>query len=247
MGSDEQGRVAVVVGVGAEHGLGAALGRRFAREGLHTFLAGRTAERLEAVAKAIEDAGGRATAVPCDTTRGEDVSALLDRAMEEGGGLDLVAYNAGNNRFSPLLDMSDEFFEELWRICCFGGFLVGREAARRMVDQGSGSILFTGATASLRARPPFTAFASAKSALRSVAQGMAREFGAKGIHVAHVIIDGAINGDQFSSRFPQLKEMKGESGMLDIDAIADAFWTLHTQHPSAWSQEIDLRPFKEEF
>jgi len=145
------------------------------------------------------------------------------------------------------LQMTDEFFENVWRVCCLGGFLVGREAARRMVPQGSGSILFTGATASIRARPPFTAFASAKSGLRSVAQGMAREFGPQGIHVGHVIIDGVIEGDQVLGRFPQIKENKGEMGMLDIDAIADAFWMLHVQHPSAWSQEIDLRPFKEEF
>jgi len=146
MESAEHGGVAVVVGVGAAQGLGAALSRRFAREGLHTFLAGRTPERLEAVVKEIEAGGGRATAVPCDTTQSADVAALLDRAKDEGGSLDLVAYNAGNNRFSSLLDMSDDFFEELWRVCCFGGFLVGREAARRMLEQGSGSILFTGAT-----------------------------------------------------------------------------------------------------
>ena len=247
MGSSEQGQVAVVVGVGAKQGLGAALARRFAKEGLHTFVAGRTPERLEAVVEEIEASGGRATAVPCDATESAQVVALLDRAIEEGGRLDLVAYNAGNNQFSSLLDMTDEFFEELWRLCCFGGFLVGREAARRMLGQGSGTILFTGATASVRARPPFTAFASAKSALRSVAQGMAREFGPGGLHVGHIIIDGAIDGDQVNGRFPQLKEARGEQGMLNIDAIADAFWMLHTQHPSAWTQELDLRPFKEEF
>ncbi|MCS5637733.1 MAG: SDR family NAD(P)-dependent oxidoreductase [Myxococcota bacterium] len=243
----ESGQVAVVVGVGESLGLGAALGRRFAREGLHVFLAGRTPERLEAVAEEISRAGGQATPVSCDTTQSEQVVALLDRAVADGGGLDLVAYNAGNNRFSALLDMTDEFFEELWRVCCLGGFLVGRESARRMVAQGAGSILFTGATASIRARPPFTAFASAKAGLRAVAQGMAREFGPQGIHVGHVIIDGAIDGDQLNKRFPGFRERKGEMGMLDIDAIADAFWMLHTQHPSAWSQELDLRPFKEEF
>ena len=144
-------------------------------------------------------------------------------------------------------ESSDDFFEELWRLCCFGGFVVGREAARRMVPQGSGSILFTGATASLRARPPFTAFASAKAALRAVTQGMAREFGPKGIHVAHIIIDGIINGDMVNGRFPQLKEERGEEGVLSTDAIADAFWMLHTQDPTAWSQELDLRPYKEQF
>ncbi len=247
MALGDRGNVAVVVGVGASQGTGAALCRRFAREGLLTFVAGRTGEKLDAVVKQIEQAGGRARAVPTDATRPEDVTRLLDRALEEGGSLDLVVYNAGNNQFSPLLDMTDEFFEEVWRLCCYGGFLVGREAARRMLPQGSGSILFTGATASVRSRPPFTAFASAKAALRAVAHGMAREFGSKGIHVGHVVIDGVINGDQVNRRFPQLKEQRGEDGMLAIDAIADAFWTLHTQHPTAWSLELDVRPYKEPF
>ncbi len=247
MSVGERGKVAVVVGVGAIQGTGAALSRRFAREGLHTFVAGRTQAKLDAVVKSIAEAGGTATAVVTDTTNAQEVCGLLDRAIEEGGSLDLVAYNAGNNRFSSLLDMTDEFFEELWRVCCFGGFLVGREAARRMVPQGSGSILFTGATASLRAKPPFTAFASAKAALRAVAQGMAREFGPQGIHVGHVIIDGVINGDMVNERFPQLKDQRGEDGVLSIDAIADAFWMLHTQDPTAWSLELDLRPYKEQF
>ncbi len=247
MALGERGNVAVVVGVGESRGLGAAIARRSAKEGLHTFVAGRTKERLEAVVKELEAAGGKATAVVTDTTLPDQVTQLLDRAIDEGGSLDLVAYNAGNNRFNPLLDMTDDFFEDLWRLCCFGGFLVGREAARRMVPQGSGSIIFTGATASVRARPPFTAFASAKAALRGLSQGMAREFGPQGIHVGHVVIDGMIDGDQLHSRFPELKERMGEMGMLDVDAIADAFWTLHTQHPSAWSWELDVRPFKEKW
>ncbi len=247
MAIGEVGRVAVVVGVGASQGLGAALCRRFAREGLHVFAAGRTRERLEGVVGEIERDGGRASAVPTDTTVSDDVRALLDRAVEEGGSLDLVAFNAGNNRPSALLDMDDDFFEDVWRLCCFGGFLVGREAATRMVGQGSGSLLFTGATASIRSRPPFTAFASAKAALRGVAQGMAREFGPRGIHVGHVVIDGMIDGDQLNTRFPDLRERQGEYGMLDIDAIADAFWMLHAQHPSAWTFELDLRPHKEQW
>ena len=247
MAVGDRGKVAVVVGVGASEGTGAALCRRFAREGLHTFVAGRTQAKLDLVAKQIGEAGGKATAVVADATNTQAVCELLDRAIAEGGSLDLVVYNAGNNRFSSLLDMTDDFFEELWRLCCFGGFVVGRESARRMLPQGSGSILFTGATASLRARPPFTAFASAKAALRAVTQGMAREFGPQGIHVAHVIIDGIINGDVVNDRFPQLKQERGEDGVLSIDAIADAFWTLHTQHPTAWSLELDLRPYKEQF
>ncbi len=157
-----------------------------------------------------------------------------------------MAYNAGNNQFRPLLEMDDAFFEELWRLCCFGGFLTGREAARRMLS-GGGSMLFTGATASIRARPPFTAFASAKAALRAVAHGMAREFGGKGLHVGHVVIDGVIGGDVVKGRFPQIIEHLGEDGVLGIDAIADAFWMLHEQDKTAWTLELDLRPYKEKF
>ena len=245
--ADSKGdRVAVVIGVGASRGTGAAVARRFAREGYHVLLGARSAERLETIAKEIAAEGGRATPVAIDTTRSEDVVRILDRALDEGS-LDAVVYNAGNNRFSPLLEMEDDFFEDVWRLVCFGGFLVGREAARRMVPQGSGSILFTGATASVRARPPFTAFASAKAALRAVAHGMAREFGPQGIHVAHVVIDGGIDGDQLNKRFPAFKERLGDDGMLNPDAIADAFWALHSQDRTAWTLELDLRPYKETF
>jgi NAD(P)-dependent dehydrogenase (short-subunit alcohol dehydrogenase family) len=240
-------RTAIVIGVGAEAGLGAALGRRLAREGLHVLLGARRAERIEAVAAAIRAQGGAASAVPMDATAAADVARLFDAAERTGGAPEIVVYNAGNAHMSPLLETSEADFEAVWRLGCFGGFLAGREAARRMLPRGSGSILFTGATASLRARPPFTAFAAAKAALRAVAHGMAREFGPQGLHVAHVVIDGAIDGDQLNRRFPQLKERLGADGMLAPDAIADAYWQLHTQPRSAWTLELDLRPWKETF
>jgi NAD(P)-dependent dehydrogenase (short-subunit alcohol dehydrogenase family) len=236
-----------VFGVGASAGLGAALCRRFAREGLHVFAAGRTLARLQAIADEIAAAGGNATPLAVDVTEADAVAAAFERVSQDAGVPALVAYNAGNNRFRPLLEMDDAFFEQLWRICCFGGFVVGREAARCMLPAGGGTLLFTGATASLRARPPFTAFASAKAALRSLAHGMAREFGPQGLHVAHVVIDGVIDGDAVNQRFPQLRENKGEDGMLSVAAIADAYWMLHQQHRSAWSLELDLRPFRETF
>jgi NAD(P)-dependent dehydrogenase (short-subunit alcohol dehydrogenase family) len=239
-------RTAVVIGVGAEAGLGAALGRRFAREGLHVLLGARQAERIEAAASAIRAAGGAASGVAMDTTLSSDVAGLFD-AAERLGPLELVAYNAGNAHTSPLLELDAEAFESVWRITCLGGFLAGREAARRMLPRASGTILFTGATASLRARPPFTAFASAKAGLRALAQGMARELGPKGLHVAHVVIDGVIDGDQVNRRIPQLKERLGADGMLAPDAIAEAYWQLHAQPRSTWSFELDLRPWKETF
>jgi NAD(P)-dependent dehydrogenase (short-subunit alcohol dehydrogenase family) len=234
---------AIVIGVGAEQGVGAALCRRFASEGLRVVVGGRTPEKIERVAHAIEAGGGRALAVPMDATRAEDVARVFDAAE---GAPELVVYNVGNNQFRPLLEMDDAFFEDVWRLCCFGGFLTGREAARRMLP-GSGTLIFTGATASIRARPPFTAFASAKAALRALAHGMAREFGAQGLHVGHVIIDGVIDGDQVNSRFPQFEQRLGEDGMLSVDAIADAYWALHRQQASAWTLELDLRPYKETF
>jgi NAD(P)-dependent dehydrogenase (short-subunit alcohol dehydrogenase family) len=146
-----------------------------------------------------------------------------------------------------LLDLTAWDFETFWRQNAFGGFLVGREAVRRMLPKGKGTLLFTGATASLRARPPFTGFASAKAALRAVAQGLAREFGPQGIHVAHVVIDGVIDGAYAREKFPDFVRAKGEDGLIDPFAIADVFLSLHRQPRSAWTHELDLRPFNETF
>lgn len=238
---------AIVIGVGASTGVGGALCRRFAREGLHVVVGGRTPEKIEKLADELRTAGGEATAVAIDATNADDVARLFDAAEAAGSVPELVVYNAGNNQFRPLLDMTDEFFEEVWRIGCFGGFLAGREAAKRMVPAGGGSLLFTGATASVRARPPFTAFASAKAALRAVAHGMAREFGPQGLHVGHVVIDGVIDGDYVNERIPQIKERLGAEGMLQVDDIAGVFWSLHVQPRSTWTLELDVRPFKETF
>ncbi len=240
-------KTAIVMGVGAKEGLGAALCRRLAREGLHVIVAGRTSAKLDAVTDEIHSEGGAATPIVADTLKSAEVSGVFDAAEKVGGIPELAIYNAGNNQMRPLLEMDDAFFEEVWRLCCFGGFVFGREAARRMVGAGGGTLLFTGATASLRARPPFTAFASAKAALRALAHGMAREFGPQKLHVGHIIIDGVINGDIVNSRFPQAKERLGDDGMLSIDAIADAYWSLHVQQPTAWTLELDVRPYKESF
>ncbi len=240
-------RTAIVVGVGSEQGLGAALARRFASEGHRVVVSGRTESKIAQVVRAIVDRGGKAEAFTADATIESDVVALFDFAQASSHAVDLVVFNAGNNVRHDFRTMPAELFEQTWRVAAFGGFLVGREAARRLVPSGKGSIIFTGATASLRGKPPFTAFASAKAALRSLAQSMAREFGPSGIHVAHVVIDGGIDGEKLNSAVPQLKEQRGADGLLNIDAIADVYWHLHTQHPSAWTHELDLRPFKEAF
>jgi NAD(P)-dependent dehydrogenase (short-subunit alcohol dehydrogenase family) len=242
--------VAIVVGVGAELGLGAALCRRFAEGGHHVFVAGRSADKIERVVRTIVSKGGSGEPVLTDTTREDDVVRLFDRAMSPGAGLDpldLVAYNAGNNRKLDFRDLSAEMFEDFWRIGCFGGFLVGREAARRLVPLGRGTVLFTGASGSLRGKPGFAHFAAAKAGLRMLAQSMAREFGPQGIHVAHVVIDGGINGDRLRRNRPEIVAERGEDGLLGVDAIAETYWQIHRQARSAWAQEIDLRPFKENF
>jgi NAD(P)-dependent dehydrogenase (short-subunit alcohol dehydrogenase family) len=240
-------RTAIVVGVGSEQGLGAALARRFASEGYLVIVSGRTEAKIAKVVRAIVERGGKAEAFTADVTIEPDVAALFDFAATSGYAVDLVVFNAGNNVRHDFRTMPAELFEQTWRVAAFGGFLVGREAARRLAPSGKGTILFTGATASLRGKPPFTAFASAKAALRSLAQSMAREFGPSGIHVAHVVIDGGIDGDKLNTAVPQLREQRGDDGLLNIDAIADAYWHLHTQHRSAWTHELDLRPFKEAF
>jgi len=238
--------VALVIGVGAGSGLGAALARRFAREGLRVVIASRTPERLQIVAEQIAATGGAVAIKAADATSEADVAALFDEADRDGA-LALVAYNVGNNVAASAQDTTPELFERLWRQNALGGFVVGREAARRFSQRGQGTILFTGATASLRARPPFLAFAAAKAALRAVAQGLAREFGAKGVHVAHIVIDGVIAGEYAATNFADYARSKGADGVLAVDDIADAYWALHCQKRSAWTHEMDLRPFKEPF
>jgi len=240
----------IVVGVGSERGLGAALCRRFAQEGHHVLVAGRTPERLAQVVRGIEARGGSAEAVPTDATREDDVLRLFDRGMAPGVGLapaDLVVFNAGNNRRLDFRELSAASFEDFWRVGCFAGFLVGREAARRLLLLGRGTVIFTGASASLRGKPGYAHFAAAKAGLRALAQSMAREYGPQGLHVAHVVIDGGINGERLRSARPQVVAERGEDGLLGIEAIAEAYWQIHRQPRSAWTQELDLRPYKESF
>src|SRR5262249_9042233 len=181
--------------------------RRFAAEGYHVLVAGRTPEKIARVASTIRETGGSAEPVPVDTTREDDVVRLFDRAMSPGAGrdsADLVVFNAGNNRRIDFRELSAEQFEQFWRVGCFGGSLFGREAARRLAPLRRGTVIFTGASASLRGKPGFAHFAAAKAGLRMIAQSMAREYGPLGIHVAHVVIDGGIKGDRLLSRAPAL-------------------------------------------
>ncbi len=237
---------ALIVGAGASEGLGAAAARRFAREGLHVVVAGRTAEKVERVAEEIRSSGGSAEAVTGDAAIESDAIRFVETA-ERKGPLALVLQNSGSNRQDSFLDLAAADFEAIWREHCLAGFLTGRESARRMVPRGRGTILFTGASGSLRGKAYFAAFAAAKAGLRAVSQSMAREFGPRGIHVAHVIIDGGISGYRLKSRVPELEKQRGPDGLLSIDAIAETYWQLHLQHRSAWTLEQDLRPWSESF
>ena len=241
---------AVVLGVGAEQGLGAAAARRFAGEGYHVLVAGRTAGKIGKVVDGIRKAGGSATAVTVDGTQEAEVVALWDRAMADdadGTPADLVVFNMGNNAAVDIREMTAQHFEDSWRVGCFAGFLFAREAARRLAPLGRGTVIFTGASGSLRGRPRFAAFNATKGGLRLMVQSMAREFGPQGLHVAHVIIDGGIEGERLLSRMPDRKDKAGPDGLLGIEAIVENYWHIHRQPRSAWTHELDLRPYKETF
>lgn len=228
---------AVVVGVGA--GLGRALVKAFANEGYATFAAARKASALNELS-ALRD--GRVIPVDIDATDAAQVDELFARAEKEAP-VGVSIFNAGAFVRNSVVDTDPETFERCWRVGCFGGFLVGRASARLMTKRGAGTILFTGATASLRGGAGFVNLASPKFALRAVAQSMARELGPQGIHVAHVIIDGQID----APRYAQLGNERGLDSLLAPDAIAQNYVMLHRQHRSAWTQELDLRPWIEKF
>ncbi len=235
----EEREVAVVVGVGP--GLGWALVRRFATAGMQVAMAARRKERLDALLESEPRAG--VWAYPCDATDAAAVAALFDRVERDLGPPDLVVFNAGLYRPGGILEIDPADFEDCWRIGCFGGFLVGQAAARRMVERGRGTILFTGATASLRGSSGFASLAVPKFGLRALAQSMARELGPKGIHVAHIVIDGQIR----SERYEHLLGQRGPDSLLEPEAIAEVYYQLHRQPRSAWTQELDLRPWVERF
>ena len=235
-------KTAIVIGVGPDRGLGAQLCRRFAAEGLKVIVAGRTKSAIDAVANNIASAGGQGVPFVADATREADIVALFDWA---GAELELAIYNAGNNTPGRVAEMDADYFERSWRVACFGGFLFGREAVRRMLPNKAGTILFTGASASLRGRAGYGAFNSAKAGLRALAQAMAKECASDGIHVGHVIVDGAIGGDKILSRFPDAACR--EDALVSIEGTVDAFAFLHRQPPRAWSFDVDVRTSKEKW
>jgi NAD(P)-dependent dehydrogenase (short-subunit alcohol dehydrogenase family) len=233
--------IAVVVGVGP--GLGWSITERFAAAGIQTIAAARSADKLS---KLMEQAGDLSTQIhphACDVTKHEDVSALFAATAKRFGEPNIVVFNAGAFEMASVLDITPEAFERCWRVGCYGGFLVGQAAARIMVALGSGTIIFTGATASLRGGARFANLAVPKFGLRALAQSMARELGPKGVHVAHVIIDGQIE----SERHRHLTDQRGPDSLLPPDSIAEMYYQLYRQPRGAWTHELDLRPWVEKF
>lgn len=239
--------IALIIGVGAEKGIGGALCQRAQQAGYHVAIVGRTAAKIDTLAAQINAEGGSASAHVADVGDEAQMLAMFAYIDALEGDLAFVTYNAGSGFRHETASMSGQVFEDVWRVTCLGGFIAGREAAKRLAALGQGTLVFTGATASIKARPPFLAFASAKAGLRAVAAGLAREFGPKNVHVGHVIIDGGVDGAIRRKRIPADAETAGENEILSPDAIAESYWQLHLQHRSAWSFEIDLRPFSEVF
>ena len=238
-------KVALIVGAG--DALGGAIARRFAREGYVACVTRRHPEKLEPLVARIEADGGKARAFGSDARREEQVIELVGTIEREVGPIEVAVYNVGGNVRFPIREMSARVYFKTWEMGAMGGFLVGREVTKVMAPRGRGTILFTGATASLRGGVGFAAFAGAKHALRALAQSMARELGPLGIHVAHIVIDGAIDTPFIRENFPERYALKEKEGILDPEAIAENYWRLHVQPRSAWTHELDLRPWIEKW
>ena len=238
-----ESKVALVVGAG--DATGGAIARRFAREGYLTCVTRRHADQLEPLVRQIEEAGGEARAFGSDARKEEQVVELVETIEREIGPIEVAVFNVGGNIQFSILEFTARKYYKVWEMGCFGGFLMGREVAKRMVPRGRGTILFTGATASMRGSSGFAGFAGAKFALRALSQSMARELGPLGIHVAHVVIDGAIDTQWTREMFADLVASRPADGILSPDDIAGNYWMLHRQPRSAWTQELDLRPWDE--
>ncbi len=235
--------------VGAGDATGAAIARAFAREGLAACVVRRPrhAEALEALAQSIRDEGHEASAFPADAREEDEMIALFDRVESEIAPIEVAVFNIGANVRFTVEETTSRVYRKVWEMAAFAGFLTGREAAKRMAPRERGTIIFTGATASLRGAAGFSAFAGAKHALRALAQSMARELQPKNIHVAHVVIDGAIDTEFIRGITPDFEEKRADDAILSPDAIAGSYVFLHRQPRSAWTHELDLRPWREKF
>jgi NAD(P)-dependent dehydrogenase (short-subunit alcohol dehydrogenase family) len=231
--------------MGAGDATGSAIARRFAREGYIACVARRQADKLAPLVAQIEADGGSAHPFGSDARKEDAVIALFAQIEKDVAPIEVAVFNIGGNVRFPITETTARVYYKVWEMACFGGFLVGREAARVMLPRGRGSIFFTGATASMRGGNGFAAFAGAKHGLRALAQSMARELGPQGIHVAQIIVDAAIDTEFIRENFPQRYALKERDGIVAPEAIAESYWQLHRQPRSAWTHEMDLRPWIE--
>jgi len=231
--------------IGAGDATGGAIARRFAREGFIACVTRRNADKLQPLVERIKTDGGAAHGFGSDARDETQMSELVTRIERDIAPIEVAVFNIGANVRFDVSETTERVYRKVWEMGALAGFLMGREVARAMTPRGRGTILFTGATSSLRGSAGFAAFAGAKHALRALAQSMARELGPKGIHVAHIVIDGAIDTQFIAENFPERYALKPQDGILDPDAIAENYWYLHRQQRSAWTHELDLRPWME--
>jgi NAD(P)-dependent dehydrogenase (short-subunit alcohol dehydrogenase family) len=235
--------------IGAGDDTGAAIARAFAKDGMTACVVRRPrhAEALERLAQSIRDEGNPAVALPCDARDEDAMIALFDKVETEIAPIEVAVFNIGANVNFPVVETTAQVYRKVWEMAAFAGFLTGREAARRMLARGRGTIIFTGATASVRGGAGYSAFAGAKHALRALAQSMARELGPKNIHVAHVFIDGAIDTNFIRGAIADVDARRADDAILSPDAVAANYVMLHRQPRTAWTHELDLRPWREKF
>jgi NAD(P)-dependent dehydrogenase (short-subunit alcohol dehydrogenase family) len=245
--SDLEQRRGVCLIIGAGDGLGASIAHAFAREGLCVCVTRRPRhkEAIDTLAEAIRADGGTAHAFGLDARVEADVAALIERIEREIGAIEVLVFNIGANVRFPIVETTTQVYSKVWEMAALAGFLTSREAARGMIERGRGTMLFTGATASVRGGAGFSAFAGAKHALRALAQSLARELGPKGVHVAHVVVDGAIDGAFIRGLMPDAAEKLAREEILVPDEIAKNYVWLYRQQRSAWTFEMDLRPWSE--
>ncbi len=231
--------------IGAGDATGGAIARRFAREGYIACVTRRSADKLEPLLQQIRAEGGQAHGFGSDARKEDDMVALVGQIEREIAPIEVAVFNIGANVRFPITETTTRVYTKVWEMACLGGFLMGREVTKAMLPRGRGTIIYTGATASLRGREGFAAFAGAKHALRALAQSMARELWPRGIHVAHTVVDGAIDTEFIRSNFPERYALKAQGGIVDPAHIADAYWQIHQQPRDAWTHETELRPWIE--
>ncbi len=243
--SKTKSQVALIVGAG--DATGGAIAKRFAREGYAVCVTRRDKDKLQDLVREIEASGGMAYPFGSDARKEDDTVALFDTIERDIGEIGVAVFNVGGNVRFPIAETTARVYTKVWEMAAFAGFLMGREAAKRMTPRGRGTIIFTGATASLRGGAGFAAFSGAKHALRALAQSMARELGPQGIHVAHIVIDGAIDTAFIRESFPEAYAKRDQGGILSPDHIAEMYWMLHCQPKDTWTHELDLRPWMEKW